>query len=108
MLQRTGGNDTFIVVETSRQSNPVIYGTIYNSFDQKPLPLATIKVDNKKPYYKTDQVGSFKFSVLPGKHSFTGTRVGFIPFTTRSINMRSGDSIRLKMYLNEYSKPLVD
>lgn len=100
ILKRYSSNDTFNYLSLD----------FYDYEDKiKKLPASfVINGIMFLPTIENDSIKTFRISVLPGKYNIEGIFIGKKRFETNSLIIKNGDSIYLKVYLEDDSEPLIN
>ena len=82
-----------------------IEGTVYQRSTEKPLAGADVHITETDQRQKTDENGVFRFTELPeGTYAFVVTHPLETKPTEISVNISSGDTTEVKIYLGEVVK----
>ena len=82
-----------------------IQGTVYQRSTGKPLIEADVRITETEQTQKTDENGTFQFTELPeGTYTFVVTHPTETAPTAVSIEISSGDTTEIKVYLGEAVK----
>ena len=82
-----------------------IQGTVYQQSTGKPLAKANIRITETDQHQKTDENGVFQFTELPeGTYTFVVTHSVEASLKEISVDISSGDTTEIKIYLGEAFK----
>ena len=85
--------------------NGDVEGTVYQRSTGKPLIGADVRITETEQTEKTDENGIFQFTELPeGTYTFVVTHPTETAPTAVSVEIRSGDTTEIKVYLGEAVK----
>ena len=82
-----------------------IQGTVYQRSTEKPLAKADVRITETEQTQKTDENGVFQFTEIPeGTYTFVVTHPTETAPTAVSVDISSGDTTEIKIYLGEAVK----
>ena len=95
----------FLVSLPIYAQNGDVEGTVYQRSTGKPLIGADVRITETEQSQKTDENGIFQFTELPaGTYTFVVTHPTETAPTAVSVEIRSGDTTEIKVYLGEAVK----
>ena len=107
IIIRKDGSYNLNIVNSHRDTEPVVLGVIYDYTSKEILPGAFVKAD-KRPRTMNDRVGKYILNINPGKHYFEGFSVGYKSTYTKPILIKKGDTAKIDFYLKQDTTKLVD
>ena len=84
-----------------------IYGTVYQSDPEQPVPSARIRIVETNQRVTTDQNGEFRVpNLAAGQYTLTATATGYQPPENVRVTINPGETTELKIYLEQVTVEL--
>ncbi|MBB5619556.1 hypothetical protein HDE69_000592 [Pedobacter cryoconitis] len=107
LVNRKDGSYNLNIINSTKDTEPIVIGVIYEYTTKEILPGAFVKAD-KSPRIMNDKAGKYVFNISPGKHSFEGFCVGYKSTYTKPILIKKGHTVKIDFYLKQYNTKLVE
>lgn len=100
LIETQGGSYTVQFLKAKTNTDPVVFGSLYNGITKKMLGTNGAIAMNDKIIARTDTNGAFFFRLKPGTHQLTGFGMPYKFLTIKPLEVAKGDSIKILMYLD--------
>jgi len=97
------GRCEYTIINTGKNADPVVTGSICYNDSKSPKKLIGGIQMNEKLTAKTGVNGNFSFAVKAGEYKITALSMPYDTYETKTIKLKSGDSINIRFYLNLYT-----